>query len=99
MNLPQRIVLIFAFLVILAMALFPPWKRIYNYPAEYGDYMNPHMEQSAGYHLILRDQSSGNAYAILRIDTTRLGVQFVAVLVLTGLLSVILRSAQKEQRL
>jgi hypothetical protein len=98
MNLPQRIVLIFAFLVILAMTLFPPWKRIYNYPAEYGDYMNPHMEQSAGYHLIIRDQSSGSAYAILHIDTTRLGVQFIGVLISTCLLFVILRSSQKEQR-
>ena len=99
MNLAQRIVLIISFLAVLGMALFPPWKRIYNYPAEYikdiSPYMNPHNEQSAGYHLILRDQSPGNPYAILRIDTTRLGVQFIAVLVLTGLLFVILRPTQK----
>ena len=88
MNLAQRIVLIVGFLLILSMSLFPPWKRIYINPA---DATTPHFEAAAGYHLILRNQSTGSFYAMLRIDTTRLGVQFVAVLVLIALLYLILR--------
>ena len=91
MNLAQRIVLIIGFLVVLAMALFPPWKRQYDVRR----YDLRHVEESTGYHLILVDQSSGDESGNLRIDTTRLAVQFIAVSTLTFMLYLILLPARK----
>jgi len=94
MNPAQRVVLIIGFLVVLGMALFPPWKRLFEAP-NYDLEKVVHVEQSAGYHLILLDQSSGSPYVTLRIDTTRLEIQFIAVLILISLLYFILRPTQK----
>jgi hypothetical protein len=53
MNLAQRIVLIVAFVVILGIALFPPWVYIYSYPGCCGGVIHAeHSERPAGYHLI-----------------------------------------------
>ena len=53
MNLAQRIVLILGFLIILSMALFPPWIYVYDPP----EIVRRHesvgkTERSAGYHLV-----------------------------------------------
>jgi hypothetical protein len=87
MNHSQRIILLIAFVLVLGMVLFPPWIRVYNYPTDLAETMNvsPHMEQWAGYHVIFIGSSSG-PYSILRIDSTRLSVQLLGALLLTGLL-------------
>jgi len=46
MNLAQRVVLIAGFLIVLGMALFPPWLYVYKYPGL------PQTERAAGYFLI-----------------------------------------------
>src|SRR5437588_323325 len=97
MSLAQRIVLVFGFLLVLGMALFPPWKRLYdmpeyNYRRELGHVA--HIEEAAGYHCILIDQSPGVSLVNLRIDTTRLAVQLIAVLTLTGMLYLLFRPAR-----
>ena len=53
MNLAQQIVLIVAFLVILGIALFPPWIFVYSFPGCCGGAIHAeHSERPAGYHLI-----------------------------------------------
>lgn len=108
MNLPQRIVLIFAFLTILGMALFPPWVYVYDFLGK------AHAERPAGYHFISgqhvpRDQaqlavlfaldpnvlgtiSTGLQFYSIRLDATRLLVQISAILLLTSILYLALRS-------
>ena len=93
MNLAQRIIVILSFLVIFGMALFPPWKRLYDVYDDQTDKV-VHLERAAGYHLVLRDQAPANEYSILRIDTTRLAVQLFAVIILTGLLYLAVRPSR-----
>ena len=90
MNLAQRLVLIVAFLLTLTMVLFPPWKRLYDVEDAATDKIG-HIERANGYHLILQDQFPGSDYSNLRIDTTRLGVQFIGLFGLTFLLCLALR--------
>lgn len=77
MNQRQRIVLIVAFLVVLGMALFPPWRGL----GEFGD-------ATAGYRFVFW---LGQSRYLIRIDSARLGVQLLAVLALTGAAYLILR--------
>ncbi len=56
MNLPQRIVLIFAFVIVLGMALFPPWFFVFDPPAILSHNL-VRAERPAGYHLLFTDHS------------------------------------------
>jgi hypothetical protein len=106
MNLPQRIVLVLAFLVILVMALFPPWVYVLN-----ASEAHIHAERPAGYHLLFgqhvpTDQSqlltlfgippteyewAPLSFFSLRIDGTRLFIQLAATILLTSILYLALR--------
>ncbi len=84
-NLAQRIVLIAGFLIVLGMALFPPWLLVYKYPGL------PQTERAAGYFLIFEQHAPQDRAALaalfglpleqaeprffsLQIDRTRLAV-------------------------
>ena len=72
MNLAQRIVLILGVLVILSMALFPPWVYVYNYPG-FQIFNAEHSERPAGYHLIFGEhvpQDQTYLVALFDINTT-----------------------------
>lgn len=69
-NLAQRIVLIISFLVILGMALFPPWIYVFNPSAELRDrYVR--LERPAGYHFIFSDHSPRDESQLLTIFNFR----------------------------
>lgn len=55
-NLTQRIVLILSFLVILGMALFPPWVYVFNPAADLRDRF-VRTERPAGYHFLFADHT------------------------------------------
>jgi hypothetical protein len=97
MNLAQRIVLIFGFLVLFIAILFPPWLYIFQAPD------SPQVERPAGYHLILGQHTPQDAKALsrlfslqylnpeleffsMRIDHTRLMFEIVGVVLLTAFL-------------
>lgn len=105
MNLSQRIVLVLAFLVILVMALFPPWVYVSDSPQ-----LLRRAERPAGYHLIfgqhapedigqlatlfsLEPNQDGTSlrYFSIRLDGTLLLVQITATMLLTSILYLALR--------
>ncbi len=59
MNLAQRAVLLLSFLVVLAIALFPPWIYIYRLPKL------PEEERAAGYHLIFGQHTPQDRTALV----------------------------------
>ena len=102
MNLPQRITLALGAVAIAAMALFPPWLFVHQYPED------PRIERFAGYHPIWRANNPTDLTALndmfqvsgfmgelmyysIRVDTTRLSIQIAAVLLVTVLLTVLFR--------
>lgn len=71
MNIAQRAVLILSFLVILGMALFPPWIYVYNPPRD-SDAVRA--ERPAGYHLIFNEhtpQDHSQLIALFNLPTGR----------------------------
>lgn len=97
MSFLQRVSLTTGGVVILGMALFPPWLFVYRYPEI------PPIERPAGYHSLFgqhvpQDQqqvarlfgaTTGGPiirFISLRIDITRLAVQILATILLTSLL-------------
>lgn len=73
-NLAQRIVLIAEFLIVLGMALFPPWLLVYKYPGL------PQTERAAGYFLIFERHAPQDRAALAALfglpakeDVPRLG--------------------------
>jgi hypothetical protein len=108
MNISQRIILILAFLIILGMALFPPWVYVYNF------FGKVQAERPGGYHFIFgqhvpQDQtqlaalfsldtstlgtiSLGLQFYSMRLDGTRLFIQISATLLLMAILYFALRS-------
>jgi hypothetical protein len=100
MNLYQRIVLAVAAVVIAGMTLFPPWVFVFQHPER------ARVERFAGYYPIWRSNTPTDQGALaslfqvnvrltffsIRIDTTRLGIQIAAVLLVTILLAVLLKS-------
>jgi hypothetical protein len=106
-NLAQRIVLIAGFLIVLGMALFPPWLLVYKYPGL------PQTERAAGYFLIFEQHAPQDRAALaalfglpleqaeprffsLQIDRTCLAVQIGTTLVLVSILYLALRSAKRS---
>jgi hypothetical protein len=104
-NLAQRVVLIAGFLIVLGMALFPPWLYLYRYPRL------PPAERPAGYFLIFEQHAPQDRAALaalfgtplneadpqffsMEIDRTRLIVQIGATLILITILYLALRSAE-----
>ncbi len=104
-NLAQRVLLIAGFLIVLGMALFPPWLYVFKYPGL------PQTERAAGYFLIFEQHSPQDRAALaalfgapldeaerrffsLQIDRTRLTVQIGATLILITILYLALRSAK-----
>lgn len=70
-NMAQRIVLIAGFLVILIMALFPPWVYVYSPPRD-SDAVRA--ERPGGYHLIFNDhvpQDQGQLIALFSLPLGR----------------------------
>ncbi len=108
MNLAQRIVLILGFLIILGMALFPPWVFVYNYhgagpsvraerPAGYRSIFNQHFPTDRAYLSALFgiNSESGRAglqFFSLSIDRTRLAIQIAVAVILTAILYLAIRS-------
>jgi hypothetical protein len=105
MNLAQRIVLIFGFVLLLTACLFPPWLFVYHF-ADYPEIVRP-----AGYHLILSEHTPQDPTALMklfsmrsahmelftmRIDTSRLTIEIVAILLLTGLLCLALGTRRTQ---
>jgi hypothetical protein len=104
----QRIALIAGFVLILSMALFPPWLTVYDIPADKDRVVIPargRAERSAGYHFLFQQDNSRSmstyvdlsgetaaAYRSTKIDTLRLGVQLIGALLLTGIAYLILRT-------
>ena len=84
MNAAQRIVLILAFLTVLGMALFPPWRAV----IDSDDY-------TAGYHLIFWPAHSFSGHSSIRIDIARFAIQLVAIFAVTGVAYLILRPNRK----
>jgi hypothetical protein len=66
MNLSQRIVLVLAFLVILVMALFPPWFFVFDPPTMLRQNFVK-AERPAGYHLLFTDHSPEDQIQLLRL--------------------------------
>ena len=116
MNAPQKFVLIVGFLLVLSMALFPPWTFVFDKPESSfrgGDVASSHgtehVERPAGYHLVFgqhvpQDETRLNAlfgreveiqYISTRIDTSRLTIQIIAVLLLVGILYLVLYAARR----
>jgi hypothetical protein len=106
MNLAQRIVLLFGFIILLVTVLFPPWVFIYKHPKLAA------IERPAGYHLILGQHAPQDrtelsklfgltyeevslAFVNIRIDQTRLTFEIIGILLLTALLDLLLRSPRK----
>lgn len=107
MNRRQRIALIISFIVVLGMAIFPPWRIVYDIPGEDLGYMKipkGRIERSGGYKFLLTDHDtslsttvtvnseSTTAYVTRRIDYYRLATQISVVLLLTGMAYLILRT-------
>ncbi|HXQ34926.1 MAG TPA: hypothetical protein VN843_13010 [Anaerolineales bacterium] len=104
MNLYQRMILGVAAVVIAVMTIFPPWVFVLQRPEL------PRVERFAGYYPIWQSNTPTDQDALtrlfqvaarpsfvsIRIDTTRLGIQIVAVLLVTLLLVVLLKSRNAE---
>ena len=112
MNIPQRIVLVLGFLIILGMSLFPPWVFVYNFLGK------AHAERPAGYHFIFgqhvpQDQTQLAAlfsldtkilgtislslqFYSMRLDGTRLFIQISATVLLVSILYFALRSKRPD---
>ncbi len=111
MNTKQRVILIVGFVLVLGMALFPPWVAVYDIPADKDRTflrVRGRVERSAGYHLLFHQDNGqsmssavtvegeyAEAYRSTRIDIVRLGVQVVSTLLLLGILWLVLKDRKK----
>jgi hypothetical protein len=66
MNSPQRIVLIASFLIILGMALFPPWVYVFTPTGDLKDIL-VRTERPAGYHLLFSNHQPTDETALLAL--------------------------------
>lgn len=66
MNLPQRVVLIFAFVVILGMTLFPPWTFVFTPTGDLKEIL-VRTERPAGYHLLFSNPQPTDETALLAL--------------------------------
>jgi len=79
-NKKQKKFVVIGVAVIILMGLFPPWTYTYNYKTAYS-------KQPAGYGFILeppKKKKQAMTYGI-ELDVTRLSVQWIIVLMATGL--------------
>ena len=102
MNLPQRIILGLGAVAIATMASYPPWLFVHQYPdlpriERFAGYYPIWRSNNPTDLTALNDmfQVSGFMgklmFYSIRVDTTRLGIQIAAVLLVTVLLTVLFR--------
>ena len=71
MNPGQRVVLILSFLVVLGMALFPPWIYVYDPPQSALRQEFVRAERPAGYHLIFGVHIPEDQTALMKLFNLR----------------------------
>ena len=89
MHLSQRIIILVGCLLLCVILLFPPWLLTFN-AAPIAN------KRSAGYHLLFRPPAvdpnlKGQMYYSYELDTTRLEVEVLGILLVTLLLSIAFR--------
>jgi hypothetical protein len=100
MNVKQRIVLFMGALVFVALSAYPPWHdkgskasiAPYNYSRDVPEpVVAEEYDSSLGYMLIFRPPAFG-----AMIDLSRLGVEWLTIIVFTGSLIVVLSKRQND---
>lgn len=89
MNPYQRMVLAVSAAVIAIMCLFPPWLHVDQFPTR------ARIEQPIGYRPLWRVPEI-TRFTTARIDTTRLGIQIVAAVMVTLMLWLVLNHAERR---
>jgi hypothetical protein len=111
MNKLQRLILASGLVVTFLMLAFPPWISVYHFQRPFREIKDVLMERPAGYYPLWGNVPTNEAYLSqlflmevkpeqlqyfsVRLDTTRLTIQILAVLILTSLFLVL----TKQRRL